>query len=71
MNKLFLTVFVFSFAIIAAAPSLEEKNQGNLGSKSAQILFYNSNFILRILVQFLEFKFSFPATLCKYCNLRF
>ena len=39
MNKLFLTVFVFSFAIIAAAPSLEEKNQGNLGSKSAQILF--------------------------------
>ena len=37
MNKLFLTVFVISFAIIAAAPSQEEKNQGNLGSKSAQI----------------------------------
>ena len=41
MNKLFLTVFVFSFAVIAAAPSQEAKNQGNLGSKflSAQILF--------------------------------
>ena len=30
MNKLFWTVFIFSFATIAAAPSQEAKNQGNL-----------------------------------------
>ena len=28
MNKIFWTVFVFSFATIAAAPSQEAKNQG-------------------------------------------
>ena len=30
MNKLFWTVFVFSFTTITAAPSQEAKNQGNL-----------------------------------------
>ena len=34
MNKLFWTVFVFSFAIIAAAPSQEAKNQGKLLEQS-------------------------------------
>ena len=34
MNKLFWTVFIFSFAIIAAAPSQEAKNQGNLLEQS-------------------------------------
>ena len=38
-------------------------NASTLCSKflSAQILFYNSNLIFRILIQFLESKFPFPA----------
>ena len=36
---------------------------------SAQILFYNSNCIFRILIQFLEFKFSFSAHISPFlCN---